>query len=266
MNSSYIAAKMKGILFAFLCSVLPLHVASTQEFVIGVEDVQYFPLFDFKSNKNTFSKEVMDAFAKSKGYKFTYLPLPIKRFERWLLEHKIDFKFPDNIRWYPDPSLRSQFTFSDPVLKLVAGTTVLETFLDKDKESFRSIGTLLGFYPTTWIDQIKNGDVILHEEVSTKLLVRKLVEGHLDGIDIEPSVIQHYLKELNVDTNVAVIDKRYRYDVYDFHFSTLDHPEVIKEFNQFIKDEKELINRLKEKYKIIDHLPFERSLSEIKQN
>lgn len=59
--------------------------AASKEFIIGVEDVSYFPLFDFKTHRNTFSRELLDTFAKSKGYKFTYLPLPIKRFERWLM-------------------------------------------------------------------------------------------------------------------------------------------------------------------------------------
>jgi len=248
-----------------LCMIFSFSASSfAKQYVIGVEDVQYYPLFDFKSDKATFTKELLDAFAESKGYTFVYLSLPIKRFDKWLLEHKIDFKFPDNIRWYPDPSLRHKYVFSKPVLRLVAGTTVLKSFLAKDTEEFKSIGTLLGFYPTTWIKQIEAGKVKLHEEVSTKLLVKKLVTGHLDGIDIEPSVIEHYLKELDVKTEIAMIDKRFRYDVYDFHFSTIDHPGVIEEFNTFLRDNPTLVNQLRAKYKIFDHKPFEAPLSQIK--
>lgn len=194
---------------------------SAQEFIVGFEDVAYYPLLDFQSNQQTFSKELLDRFAVSKGYVFTYLPLPIKRFDKWLLEEKIDFKYPDNSRWYPDPELKSQYRFSDSTKTLVAGTTVLKSFLKKDKSEFKSIGTLLGFYPTTWLAQIKSGQVILHEDASTKILIRQLLANNVDGINIEPSVINHYLSELGPPNGEVLIDKRYRYDVYDYHLSTI---------------------------------------------
>jgi len=230
--------------------------AHAQEYIIGVEDVAYYPLFDFKSNKNTFSKELLDKFAASKGYTFVYLPLPIKRFDKWLLEEKIDFKYPDNSRWYPDPNLKNQYSFSHSTIKLVAGTTVLKSFLQKDIAEFKSIGTLLGFYPTTWLEQIKSGQVALYEDVSTKILIRQLISNNIDGIDIEPSVIKHYLTELGHSAKEVVIDKRYRYDVYDYHFSTIKYPKIIKEFNQFLSKNKELIKKMKVKYNIIDHTVY----------
>jgi len=230
--------------------------ASSKEFIIGVEDVSYFPLFDFKTDRNTFSRELLDTFAISKGYKFTYLPLPIKRFERWLIEKKIDFKYPDNARWYPDQAIRKNFKFSDSTIKLVAGTTVLRSFLEKKQTKFKSIGTLWGFYPTTWIKQIKNSEVTLFEDTSTTILVRQLLNKGVDGIDIEPSVINHYLKQLGASLESVLIDTRYRYDVYDYHLSTIKHAKEINEFNQFLQSNKKLIKELIKKYEIIDHRPY----------
>lgn len=212
MVLSYAFMTMKqSFLFLILLLIsisIPIQKSNAQEFYVGVEDVPYYPLFEFKSDRNTFSKELLDSFAASKGYTFIYVPLPIKRFDKWLLEEKIDFKFPDNSRWYPDPSLKNKYTFSDSVIKLVAGTTVLKSSLNKSETEFKSVGTLLGFYPTTWIKQIESGQVKLHEDISTKILVRQLLEKHVDGIDIEPSVIQYYLKELGEPLDIAVIDKK----------------------------------------------------------
>ncbi|NQZ86174.1 MAG: hypothetical protein HRT54_01175 [Colwellia sp.] len=227
-----------------------------QEFIIGVEDVYYYPLFEFKTKRETYAKELLNKFAASRGYKFTYLPLPIKRFDKWLLEEKIDFKYPDSSRWYPDPSLKSKYTFSQPTIKLVAGTTVLKSFLKQNTSEFTSLGTLLGFYPTTWIEQIKSGDVKLYEDVSTKILVRQLLEKNVDGIDIEPSVISYYLKELGESSDIVTIDKRFRYDVYAFHFSTIKYPKVIKEFNEFLNTNKTLLSELNRKYNITDYKPY----------
>ncbi len=252
---------IKAIRFFIFGFLIQLHLQNTQaqEFIIGVEDIAYYPLFDFNSNRKTHTTELLDKFAASKGYKFIYLPLPIKRFDKWLFEERIDFKYPDNSRWYPDPSLREKFTFSRSTIKLIAGTTVLKSFLKKNKSEFKSLGTLLGFYPTNWIEQIKNGQVELLEDSSTKILVQQLINGYVDGINIEPSVIQHYLRELGKLSEIAILDKRYKYDVYDFHFSTIKHPEIIKEFDTFLNSNNIFLEELNAKYNIIDHEPYLKS-------
>jgi len=239
-----------------ILSVILLKDSHAKEFFIGVEDVSYYPLFEFKSNRKTHTKELLDSFAASKGYKFTYLPLPIKRFSTWLFEEKIDFKYPDNARWYSDPLLKQNFTFSKSTIKLVAGTIVLKSSLSKSKSEFKHIGTLLGFYPTTWIDQIRSGQVKLYEDISTKILIQQLLAKNIDGIDLEPSVIRHYLEELGESGEVVVLDKKYEYEVYDFHFSTIKHPKIIEEFNEFLTNNKALLEQLNRKYKIIDYRPY----------
>jgi len=252
------AQKNKNI-HHLLCSLLllaSLQKLQAQEFVIGVEDVSYYPLFEFKSNRNTHTKELLESFAASKGYKFTYLPLPIKRFEKWLIEDKIDFKYPDNLRWYADNSIAKNLTFSQSSVWLIAGTSVLKSSLNRSKSELKSVGTLLGFYPTTWLDEINSGQVKLYEDASTKLLVQQLITGHVDSIDIEPSVINYYLTELGEPSDTIVIDRRYEHDIYGFHLSTIKHPNVIKEFNVFLKNNKELLKQLNEKYNISDYRPY----------
>jgi len=248
--------KKNYYLIGCLLALIFVQNLQAQEFIIGVEDIPYYPLFEFQSNRNTHTKELLDTFAASKGYKFTYLPLPIKRFERWLLEEKIDFKYPDNSRWYADESITKNLTFSQSSVWLIAGTSVLKSSLKKSKFEIKSVGTLLGFYPTTWIDEIKSGQITLYEDASTKILVQKLVAGYIDSIDIEPSVINYYLKELGKATDEIVIDKRQRYDIYGFHFSTIKHPKIIKEFNDFLSNNKVLLEQLNKKYKIIDYKPY----------
>lgn len=243
------------ITLCFLSLTL-LQNLQAQEFIIGVEDIDYYPLFEFKSKRNTHSKELLNSFAAAKGYKFTYLPLPIKRFNKWLLEEKVDFKYPDNSRWYSDSSVTKYLTFSQSAVWLIAGTSVLKSSLNKSTSDLKSVGTLLGFYPTTWIDEIKSGQVELYEDVSTKILVQKLLSKHVDSIDIEPSVISYYLKELGKPTDAVVIDKRFRHDIYGFHLSTIKHPKIIKEFDEFLRNNKALLKKLNNKYDITDYRPY----------
>lgn len=242
-------------LFCLATLLLPQKV-QTKEFIIGVEDIPYYPLFEYKLNKDTYSKELLNRFAASKGYKFTYLPLPIKRFDTWLIEDKIDFKYPDNLRWYSEYLLREKYIFSQSTIKLVAGTSVLKSSLKKDISEFKSVGTLLGFYPTNWIEEIKRGEVSLYEDISTKILIQQLLAKNIDGIEIEPSVIRYYLEELGVSDDLVVIDKRFKYDVYDFYLSTIKHPKVIQEFNQFLDNNKKLLEEMNKRYKIFDYKPY----------
>jgi hypothetical protein len=245
-----------NILILFLTTISCLQGLQAQEFIIGVEDISYYPLFEFKSNRQTHSRELLDSFAASKGHKFTYLPLPIKRFEKWLFEDEIDFKYPDNPRWYADDSTSKELTFSQSSVWLIAGTSVLKSSLNKKKSELKSVGTLLGFYPTTWIDEIKSGQIKLYEDASTKMLVQQLIMGHIDSIDIEPSVINYYLEELGKPSDTVVIDRSYKYDIYGFHLSTLKHPNIIKDFDDFLKKNKTLLQQLNKKYNITDYRPY----------
>jgi hypothetical protein len=252
---TFISTKSHALIFLFV-TIIYFETVQAQEFIVGVEDISYYPLFEFQSDRNTHTKELLNTFAASKGYKFTYLPLPIKRFERWLLEDKIDFKYPDNSRWYADDSVTRKLTFSQSSIWLIAGTSVLKSSIKRKKSDLKSVGTLLGFYPTTWIDEIKSGKVELYEDASTKILVQHLIAGHIDSIDIEPSVINYYLKELGQPTDTVVIDRKYKYDVYGFNFSTIKHPQIIKEFDEFLKSNSVLLEQLNKKYNIVDYRPY----------
>ena len=74
------------------------------------------------------------------------------------------------------------------------------------------------YYPATWVKQIESGQVQLYEDVSTIILLQRLIAKHIDGIDIEPSVLRYYLKELGKPADTCVIDRRYEYQVYSYHF------------------------------------------------
>jgi hypothetical protein len=66
-------------------------------------------------------------------------------------------------------------------------------------------------------------------------------------------VINYYLGKIGVALNSVVIDKRYRYDVYDYHLSTIKHTKEIAEFDLFLKNNNQFLKALIKKYKIIDH-------------
>ena len=233
-------------------------------YIIGVEDVAYYPLFDFINSDDTFTTELFSKFSIEYGYNFKFYPMPVKRFGMWLFEQDIDLKFPDNVRWNESNEenvLSKQVKYSEPVLHLVAGTLTSDPNV-QSKADVKVMGTLLGFYPTKWIDEINQGTVTLYESSSTLMLIQQLIKGQLDAINLEPSVVSHYISKLNkenkhTDNQLSVkVNTNFDYDVYSYHLSSLKHPYLIADFDKFLSENEALINALRRKYKIVDHTPY----------
>jgi hypothetical protein len=220
--------------------------------------LSYYPLFDTQNPSPTFTTELFDEFSRQFQYQFKFLPLPVKRFYNWPQQAEIDFKYPDNSNWLVAPALKESLLYSDSSVKLVTGTITAKNKAFGKPEDFKVLGTLLGFYPQLWLEQINSGKVRLYENPSTLVLIQQLLHGHVDGLDLEPSVVAHHLSLLGRNGELE-LNKAFAYSVYDFKLSTSKHPEVIKNFNQFLRNNQEFIQQLKDKYQILDHKPYLRS-------
>jgi len=252
--------KYLGKIFCLL-ALINSYATYAKTYVIGVEDVPYYPLYDFRNGNASYTSDLFNEFGRQYNHEFEFLPLPIKRFSMWLLEEQIDFKYPDNVRWNDNLFIDNKhvntdtFIYSESTIKLVAGT-ITPVGKHIDRNNLKVLGTLLGFYPTQWIKQIENKKVVLYESSSTLVLLQQVLRGQVDGIDIEPSVVNHHLKLLG-KPNALAINRNFTYEVYDYYLSTIKHEKVIKQFNQFLKDNQQFLKILREKYQIIDHRPYE---------
>ena len=242
----------RQLLGSILLSVtlLSLNKGFAKEFILGVEAVSYYPLFDFSTNdvsKPSFTKELLSQFFESHNYQYRFLPLPIKRFDKWFTEEGIDFKFPDNVRWRESNPLN--IVYSEPVVKLMAGAFVLKKNADMPRDKVRKLGTILGFVPTLWIEEINRGDVVLMEEYSPLSVVKHLLYGNVEATNIDENVIRFNLAQLDREGEI-VLNKAIKHEVFAYHLSSVKYPEIIKEFNQYLRENKEAIEQLKKKYHI----------------
>tara|TARA_R110000751_G_scaffold116604_2_gene216661 strand:- start:476126 stop:476923 length:798 start_codon:yes stop_codon:yes gene_type:complete len=227
--------------------------AQAGSFVIGVEDISYYPYFDFNSNQTTFSKAIFDQFAKENGHQISYLPLPIRQFPKWLYEENIDFKFPDNVRWQERNNGRQlRIHFSDEIVAMTAGTLVMPKNKDKDPSFFKTIGTITGFHPTLWVKQLEQGKVTIYEDSSAKILVKHLVNGLIDGLDIDLAVANVGLQNLHIQQDL-VFNENLPKQNYSYQISTVKYPEIIKQFNQWLVKRRDYIDSQKIKYGILEH-------------
>lgn len=224
-------------------------------FIIGVEDINYYPYFDFSSESSSFSKDLFEQFAADSGHQISFLPLPIKQFNKWLFEENIDFKFPDNQRWQQQPvSQKNSLHFSNDILMMTAGTLVMSENKDKPENFIKNIGTITGFQPTLWMEQIAQGKVKIIEDRSPKILVKQLVHGIIDGLDIDLAVAKFHLSELQLD-NKIVISPNITRQVFAYKLSTLKFPQVIEQFNLWLEQNEEFVTSLKARYGILDVEP-----------
>lgn len=244
------------IRYIIACGYLSISTSQAQEYIIGVEDISYYPLYDFaqKPYKESFTKELLSTFFRHKGYQFKFVALPLKRFDKWYTEDAIDFKFPDNIRWRSEQSNNLNISYSQPVIHLVAGSYVLKNNNSKP-ESMTSLGTILGFFPTLWYDKIKSGTVELVEVTSPYSLIKHLLRGNVDVTNIDKNVINYNLKLLGKKSNDIVLNEDIKNEPYAYHFSSINHPGIIKEFDEFLNENPKVIARIKTKYSIIEADP-----------
>jgi len=87
---------------------------------------------------------------------------------------------------------------------MTAGTLVVAKNQHKKEGFFKSIGTITGFHPTLWLKQIEQGTVTIHEDTSSKILVKNLINGLIDGLDIDLAVANDGLQKLQIKENLVI--------------------------------------------------------------
>ena len=254
MNKKKMTNYIKQICLTLFLSFANINLTYAQKYIIGVEEVSYYPLFDYTAtdtNRPSFTKDILTVFFEHHNYSYRFVALPIKRFNKWYAEKGIDFKFPDNVRWRTDEQLKSNITFSQSVVKLRAGSYVLKSNAKYQRKDIKKLGTILGFVPTLWFDKIENKELQLIEENTPYGIVKHLLHGNVDATNIDANVIRHNLKLLN-KPNKIVLNTNIKHEVFSYHLSSIKHPEIIKQFDNFLQNNPKLLQQLKKKYDIIE--------------
>jgi hypothetical protein len=236
----------------FVLSFGVSYAVENKEFVIGVEAVNYYPLINFSVNddtKESYTKELLSRFFESKNYPYRFLALPIKRFDKWYVEEGIDFKYPDNPLWRTKKDDLLKIFFSEPTIKLIAGSYVLNKNKMLPRDEIKKIGTILGFVPTLWLDKVGSGEVKLIEESSPFGIVKHVLYGNVDATNIDANVIRHNLELLGLSGGIT-LNKKTKHEVFSYQLSTMKYPSVIEEFNLFMQENEIFINMIKKKYAI----------------
>ncbi|MFW5962616.1 MAG: substrate-binding periplasmic protein [bacterium] len=227
-------------------------LAGAETYVVGVENISYYPYYTINEDGNYdgYAREVLDLFAEEKGYTFEYRDLPLNRLFSNLVEQKIDFKFPDNPYWSADLKEGKDVVYSDSVVKFVDGAMVIPENVGKSIEEVKRLGKIMGFTPWPFLDLIESGEIKEIETPNYEALLMQAVRGRVDVAYTNIAVGNYQLKEVLDDPDALVFDENLPYDESSYLLSTAKHPELIEEFNQFLQENSETIEELKEKYNV----------------
>ncbi|MDX5406569.1 MAG: transporter substrate-binding domain-containing protein [Chromatiaceae bacterium] len=231
----------------------PTALAQTQ-FVVGTEDLNFYPHYDFTSTDSTgFANQVLRLFAEHYGYKLIFQPLPVKRLY-YELDNLVDFIYPDNPNWAKYQGSQASRIFSEPLIYNLGTTLVLPANKQITLEQFRTLAVIHGFTPTAWLALHGQYRFKLYEVPNAASAVSLVLRGQLDGADVEYNVAQHILRQQQQE-DALVVAQNLPMTRVAFHLSTIRHPEVLQQFNHFLLSHQAEITALKQKYQLTDNLP-----------
>lgn len=223
--------------------------AAERDLVVGVEELEYYPLYAVRDGEYVgAAREVLDSFAKDRGYRLTYRPLPIKRLYAELVAGGIDLKFPDDPLWSPESKQGRTIAYSNPVIAYVDGVMVRPSNHGRGAEAVRTLGTVSGFTPFAWLDRVKAGQVTVKENPRMELLLRQAVVGHVDGAYASVAVANYVLAGPLSMPGALMFDPALPHTRDHYKLSSANHPEVVAEFNAWLAANGPLVKLIKDRY------------------
>lgn len=242
---------MKLIFFSTIIGHLllwasPVLAKDLQTFVIGVENIDYWPFYQGTNGEyQGFARELFDSFGKLYGHKFVYAPMPIGRLYRSLIqEQTVDFKFPDHPKWRSELKKKYRLHYSWPVVSYIDG------MLTKDKDSqIKKFCTITGFTMSGYEDLLSKKNLERRDLYAFADAIDIVNKGHTEGIYGNMRVVQYLCKKKKIPE--LQLNLNYPMSRSEYHLSTIKHPLVLKDFKDFLDNHQEFVNLLKKKYNLL---------------
>lgn len=237
-----------AVLLFLLCST---QAYAAKRFIIGTEDINFYPHYDFTSEQGQgFANDVFRLFAQEYGYQFSFQPLPVKRLYHEL-DNLVDFIYPDNPNWAKFQGSQQQRVFSEPLVLNWGTTLVLPQNKQIELAQVRTLAVIHGFTPVAWLALKPDNKFKFYEVPNAVTAINMVLRGQLDAADVEYHVARHILARQQQSDALVVADNLPVTRVH-FHLSTIRHPQVLEQFNQFLQTHQKQIAELKAGYDFTD--------------
>ncbi|MGE5545885.1 MAG: substrate-binding periplasmic protein [Solirubrobacterales bacterium] len=235
------------ILLALLVAPFrPGSAADATTIVVGVEDLSYFPAYAVVDGEYVgAAREILDAFAKASGYRIVYRPMPIKRLYPELLSGGVDLKFPDSPHWGVDVKKDARVSYSAPVIDYVDGTMVPPGSVGQGGGAVKVLGTVSGFTPYAWADELRSKRVQLRENPRLDLLLKQVVLKRLDAAYVNVAVANHQLDTVMAMPGALALDSGLPLTRDSYLVSSASRPDLVEKFDRWLAANRELVASIK---------------------
>ena len=225
---------------------LVFSVGHTMAMDVGVEQTDYSPYFyiDTNSEYQGAARALIDLFSKTQKIDVTYHPMPVPRLFNEFKKGSIDLKFPDNPLWSASFQEEIKVYYSKPVL------AARESVLIRPSHSHRqvkSIGKILGFSTPGLDDRVKSKGIQIVETKTIEQLIHMLMSDRVHAIYFNESVAKEVTDSLYANSSLSAHPDFTPFD-YAYHLSSIEHPELIEEFDQFMVSNETAVTKILQDY------------------
>ncbi|WP_044873001.1 transporter substrate-binding domain-containing protein [Pseudomonas sp. LFM046] len=230
----------------------PVQAAEPTEYRVGVEQVDYYPIYSAVPPDNQyrgFARDLLDLFAARENLRFTYVVLPVRRLAHAYRAGQLDLVFPDNPRWEAEQK-PADIAYSQPVLQFQDAMLVLPQRRGQPRERFHRLGFVRGFTPWKFQDDIAAGRVVIQEAPNPEGLIHMALAGHIDAANMALQVAHFHLKRQGQEHGLVVAPTLLPLANSYYCLSSIRHPELIRRFDAFLQREQQAVQALKAKYEL----------------
>lgn len=221
---------------------------------IGVQNFDYFPLYDFTDEQNSSLIEMVVArWAQNREINIEFVPMPAKRLEHeFFVNQRVDWIFPANPRWFKQ--YQTPVIYSTPVVTTLSGTMVLKNRPMDDTSWFTSLSVPFGFTPVKYEELIEQRNIVVFHTPTAEMALQMVLVEHVTGADVEYNVAQHYLSKWP-DASPMTIAPLLPRVLIDFHLAAVAQQRWLEDFNQWQADNPEFMAAARASLNIIEHWP-----------
>ncbi|WP_071872193.1 substrate-binding periplasmic protein [Atopomonas hussainii] len=245
---------MRRCLVGLLC--WPLW-ANADTLLVGVEALNMAPVYrlDARGEYQGFANDLLRDFAQRSGHELQIRPWPVARLYQEFFAGRIDLKFPDSPLWEEAQRTQLQIAYSAPVLAYLDGIMRLSPAAHQHTpgKPFR-VGVIRGFSSVDFLYAAERYTLV--RASSLEQLYRLLAKGRVDGIFFNALSINYQLRHdakllkqpLHLDQHLPYLQGHYR-------LSSIQRPDVIAEFDQYLIEHAAQVAQLKRKWGMPSTLP-----------
>lgn len=221
-------------------------------YTVVVQDIDYYPIYRADSIDDRYSgylRDVLDAFAESRGIRFEYRVRPVRRMIWEFIRGHYDFAMPDHPNWNKTDKSGLEVYYSVPLVRFSDGVYVRAGNGGITTDRMVDYGTIHGFTPWKFQDRIDQGQIELITASSPESLVRMALAGRVEVFNLAAPVAEYHFRKQGVSDRFEPATHLLPDKQSSYHLSSLKHPDLVNALNEFLLNSPELTRALKEKYR-----------------